>query len=80
MRYSRCNNRNRDLKVGLARRLKIIAQKRPSPHYASEQFMGLIKSVSFWPLRLMNQPLPEAQQCQKTVDDSVSMFLHFYPR
>ncbi|WP_417224126.1 TetR/AcrR family transcriptional regulator [Amphritea sp.] len=52
--------------------------KKVDPHYASEQFMGLIKSVTFWPQLLMNQPLPEAQQCQKIIDDSVSMFLNFY--
>lgn len=52
--------------------------KEVDPHYASEQFMGLIKSVTFWPQLLMNQPLPEAQQCQKIIDDSVSMFLNFY--
>ncbi|WP_420808873.1 hypothetical protein [Amphritea balenae] len=26
----------------------------------------------------MNQPLPEPEQCQKIIDDSVGMFLNFY--
>ncbi len=52
--------------------------KEVDPGYASEQFMGLIKSCSFWPQLLMDKaPLSETE-AQQVVDDSVAMFLNYY--
>lgn len=54
--------------------------KQTDPHFAAEQFMGLIKSVTFWPQLLMNQPLPAPEQCVQIISDSVGMFLNYYQK
>lgn len=54
--------------------------KKTDPHYTAEQFMGLIKSVTFWPQLLMGQPMPDEQKCQLIIKDSVTMFLNYYAK
>lgn len=52
--------------------------KQVEPSYAAEQFMGLLKSTTFWPQILMNQAAPSSDFAEKVVSDSVAMFLNYY--
>lgn len=49
----------------------------PDPERASEQFLGLIKSQSFWPAVVSGQLVTEAEM-GRIVDTTVMMFLQTY--
>jgi TetR/AcrR family transcriptional regulator of autoinduction and epiphytic fitness len=46
--------------------------------YATQQFLGLIKSSAFWPQLFLNQGFPSLEQQQIIADDAVFMFLARY--
>jgi len=45
------------------------------PVWAADQFLGLINAFALWPQLLGGQPVPDAQQRERILDTTLSMFL-----
>lgn len=50
------------------------------PHFASTQFIALLKSFAFWPQIIGHAPSPDKAQRNHIIDSSVQMFLKQYQR
>ena len=50
------------------------------PHFASTQFIALLKSFAFWPQIIGHAPSPDAAQRSHIIESSVQMFLKQYQR
>ncbi|MEF1228828.1 TetR/AcrR family transcriptional regulator [Vibrio fortis] len=50
------------------------------PHFASTQFIALLKSFAFWPQIIGHAPSPDTTQRNHIIDSSVQMFLKQYQR
>ncbi len=48
------------------------------PHFASEQFIALLKAFVFWPQVLVGHPAPTQELREKVVNSTVEMFLGQY--
>ncbi|WP_018693139.1 TetR/AcrR family transcriptional regulator [Algicola sagamiensis] len=48
--------------------------------FAAEQFITLLKSFSFWPPLLLNQPTPTKAELNNKISSVVDMFLNYYTR
>ncbi len=51
-----------------------------NPHFASTQFIALLKSFAFWPQIIGHAPSPDTAQRNHIIDSSVQMFLKQYQR
>jgi len=49
-----------------------------NPATAARQFLGLIKSLAFWPQMLTGQAIPNAEQAEQIANDAATMFLARY--
>ncbi len=50
------------------------------PHFASTQFIALLKSFAFWPQIIGHAPSPDTTQRNHIIESSVQMFLKQYQR
>ena len=50
------------------------------PHFASTQFIALLKSFAFWPQIIGHTPSPDTVQRNHIIESSVQMFLKQYQR
>jgi TetR/AcrR family transcriptional regulator of autoinduction and epiphytic fitness len=48
------------------------------PPYAARQFLGMIKSLAFWPQMLTATPIPNANLANQIAKDAVKMFVTHY--
>ena len=58
--------------------VKAGALKVADPVVASRQFLGLIKSLAFWPQLLTGHPVPDSKHAKKIAADAAMMFLSRY--
>jgi TetR/AcrR family transcriptional regulator of autoinduction and epiphytic fitness len=54
------------------------AIKQADPVMASRQFLGLIKSLAFWPQLLTGHPAPDPKHAKQIAADAAMMFLSRY--
>ncbi|MCO7225637.1 TetR/AcrR family transcriptional regulator [Pleionea sp. CnH1-48] len=48
--------------------------------FASNHFIGMLKTFCFWPQLIKNQPFPDSTEIEHIIETSVSMFVNYYEK